>query len=110
MLASSKGALASAIAALTVVAALAFAADASAQTLQRPAHRKVHTSAPRLPNAAPVAPGAELQTSTSTAVGSENHYFSDTVGSSYTDLTDQSFRYGQSASPRFDSGEPLFRF
>ena len=110
MLASSKGALVSAIAALTVVAALTLAADASAQTLQKPAHRKVHVSAPRPPSASPIAPGVELQSSTSASEGSENHYFSDTVGSSYTDLTDQTFRYGQSVSPRFDAGEPLFRF
>jgi len=110
MLASSKGALVSAIAALTVVAALALAADASAQTLQKPAHRKVHAPAPRPPRILPVAPGVELQSSTSAAEGSENHYFSDTVGSSHTDLMDQSFRYGQTASPRFDAGEPLFRF
>lgn len=110
MLAPSRGVLASAITALTVVAALALVADASAQTLQKPAHRKVHASAPRPPDASPIAPGVELQMSTSTAEGSENHYFSDTVGSSHTDLMDQSFRYGQSASPRFDSTEPLFRF
>jgi hypothetical protein len=110
MLASSKGALAGAIAALTVVAALALATDASAQTAQNPVHRKVHAAAPRPPKILPVAPGTELSSSASAAEGSENHYFSDTVGSSYTDLTDQTFRYGQSVSPRFDAGEPLFRF
>jgi hypothetical protein len=110
MLASSKGPLAGAIVALTVVAALALATDASAQTAQKPAQRKIHAAAPRPPGMSPIAPGTELSTSASAAVGSENHYFSDTVGSSYTDLTDQTFRYGQSVSPRFDAGEPLFRF
>lgn len=110
MLASSKGAFAGSLTALTVVAALMLAADASAQTPQKPAHRKVHASAPRQPNASPLSPGVELQTSTSAAVGSENHYFSDTVASSHTDLMDQNYRYGQTGSPRFDSTEPLFRF
>jgi hypothetical protein len=93
------------IEAFALVAALGLAANASAQTLRKPA-RMAHPA----PKALPMAPGVELQTSTSAAVGSENHYYSDTVGSSYTDLTDQSFRYGQSPSPRYENGEPLFRF
>ncbi|MGO8800300.1 MAG: hypothetical protein ACLQE9_02915 [Roseiarcus sp.] len=107
---SSRGVLAGAITALTAVAAFALVADASAQTLPKPAHRNVQASAPRPSKMAPLAPGVDLQASTSAAEGSENHYFTDTIGSSHTDLTDQSFRYGQSPSPRFDSGEPLFRF
>jgi hypothetical protein len=110
MLATSKSAFAGSMTALAVVAMLTLVADASAQTLHKPAHRKVHALAPQPPKASPLAPGVELQTSTSAAAGSENHYFSDTVASSHTDLMDLSYRYGQTASPRFDSTEPLFRF
>ncbi|SRR5579863_2291470 len=110
MLASFRGVFASAIAAATVVATLAFVADANAQTPQKPAHRQVRASTLRAPRELPLAPGTELSASTSAAEGSENHYFTDTIGSSHTDLMDQSFRYGQMPSPRFDSGEPLFRF
>jgi hypothetical protein len=110
MLPSFKGVFASTIAALTVVATLAFVADANAQTPQKPMHRHVRAPTLRAPRELPVAPGVELSASTSAAQGTENHYFTDTVGSSYTDLMDQSFRYGQTPSPRFDSGEPLLRF
>jgi hypothetical protein len=110
MAAPFKGVIAGAIAALTVVTTIAFVAEASAQTAQKPAHRHVRASPPRAPRELPIAPGVELSASTSAAEGTENHYFSDTIGSSHTDLMDQSFRYGQAPSPRFDSGEPLFRF
>ena len=110
MLASFKGVIASATAALTVVAMLAFAADAGAQTLKNPAHRQTGASTAHAHRELPLAPGVDLSASTSAAVGAENHYFSDTVGSSYIDLTNQSFRYGQAPSPHYESGEPLFRF
>jgi hypothetical protein len=110
MLAPLKGVFASATAALTVVAALAFVANANAQTPQKPAPRQVRASPLRAPRELPLAPGVDLSASTSAAEGTENHYFTDTVGSSHTDLMDQGFRYGQAPSPRFDSGEPLFRF
>jgi hypothetical protein len=110
MHASFKGVFAGSIAALTVVATLAFVANANAQTPQKPPHRQVRASTVRPPRDLPIAPGVELSASTSAAEGTENHYFTDTVGSSHTDLMDQSFRYGQTSSPRFDSGEPLFRF
>jgi hypothetical protein len=110
MVASFKGVFASTIAAVTVVATLAFVADANAQTAPKPAHRQVRAAAVRAPRELPPAPGVELSASSYAAPGSENHYFTDTVGSSYTDLTDQSFRYGQAPSPRYDAGEPLFRF
>lgn len=93
------------IEAFALVAALGLATHANAQTLRKPP-RAAHPA----PKALPLAPGVDLQTSTSAAVGSENHYYSDTVGSSYIDLTDQSYRYGQSTSPRYENSQPLFRF
>ena len=110
MLASFKGVVASATAALTLVTVLAFVADAGAQTLKKPGHRQVGAPMARAHRELPLAPGVDLSTSTAAAVGAENHYFSDTVGSSYIDLTNQSFRYGQAPSPHYQSGEPLFRF
>ena len=105
-----RSAIAGTITALAVIAALALSASASAQTSHRPIHRKIHVLAPRLPDESPLAPGVDLRTSTSAATGSENHYFSDTVAAGHTDLMDNSFRYGQSPSTRYNSSEPLFRF
>jgi hypothetical protein len=102
-----NGALVGAVASLALAATLALAPAAGAQTAPKPAHRHIHAPTPKT---LPLAPGVDLDASTSAAIGSENHYFSDTVGSSYIDLTDQSFRYGQSPSPHFDASEPLFRF
>ena len=110
MLVSFRGVFAGPLAALAIVSILASVVDANAQAMQKPAHRQVRASAARAPRQLPLAPGVELSASTSAAQGTENHYFSDTVGSSHTDLMDQTFRYGQTTSPHFDSGEPLFRF
>jgi hypothetical protein len=96
--------------ALTMVAALALSGNASAQTSHRTIHHKVHVMAARRPDPLPLAPGVELRASTYADPGSENHYFSDTVAAGRTDLQDNTFRYGQSPTERYNSSEPLFRF
>ena len=105
-----RSAIAGSIIALSTVAALTLSVNASAQTAHRPIHHKVHTLAPRQPDMSPLAPGVELRASTSAATGSENHYFSDTVATGHSDLMDNTFRYGQSPTARYNSDEPLFRF
>jgi len=96
-----------AIAALTVILGFASATEAGAQVARHAVHHKVHAAVSRL---APLAPGVELHTSTSVSPGAENHYYSDTVASSHSDLMDMSHRYGQSTAPQYNSAEPLFQF
>ena len=93
------------LAALAASALFANTVAASEQSLHKQAHHKAHVAAP----VSPIAPGVDLGSSTSAPVGSESHYFTDTVAAGYTDLQDQSFRYGQSGF-RYNSVDPLFRF
>jgi hypothetical protein len=81
---------------------------AQAQTVVRhPA--KVHAGSRAYP-ASRIGPDTELKTSASAPVGSENHYFSDTVAASQTDLLDLDYRYGQTPTPHYNGPAPLFRF
>ena len=96
-----------AIAALFAVVGLSLATGASAETTRPAVHHK-HVVAGRL---APLPPGVELRTSTYASPGSENHYYSDTVASSHSDLMDMSYRYGQASPPLYNNTpDPLFRF
>jgi hypothetical protein len=109
MKAFSRSAVAGSIMAVAALSALA--PIANAQTPQhRAAHKKIHAPAPNALEAQPLPPGVELQSSTSAATGSENHYFSDTVASGQNDLMDPSYRYGQPSSARYNASEPLFHF
>jgi hypothetical protein len=110
MSAFAKVAILGPVTALALIAGLALTAGANAQTLHQPVHKKIQAQAPRRLVERPFAPGVELRTSTSVSEGSENHYFSDTVASTHTDLMDHGYRYGQSPTPEYDEGEPLFRF
>jgi hypothetical protein len=102
-----KGAMIGSIAGLSMVLGLALTSSAGAETVRHPAHHKVHPIAREWP----LAPGVELHTSTFASPGSENHYYSDTVASSHSDLMDMSHRYMQSASPLYnDTPDPLFQF
>jgi len=93
------------------VAGLTAANCVSAETAQHQIRHKDKTHAALVRGRAlPLAPGVELRASTSASPGSENHYYSDTVASSHSDLTDMTHRYGQSSAPRYNSEEPLFRF
>jgi hypothetical protein len=94
---------------LSIALTLAIASAASAQTVRHPP-KKPHVAAARQPDIEPLAPGVELRTSTSAPLGSENHYFSDTVASGQTNLLQHDSRYGQSPTPYYNSTEPLFRF
>jgi hypothetical protein len=96
-----------AIVALSAFIGLSVATSASAETMRQTVHHK-HAVAARL---APLPPGVELRASTSATVGSENHYYSDTVASSHSDLMDISHRYGQSTAPLYNNTpDPLFEF
>jgi curli biogenesis system outer membrane secretion channel CsgG len=108
MTAISRSAFVSVVLALAAVAACA---SASAQTSHHRAAQKKSHALPRGGlEAQPLPPGVELQSSTSAATGSENHYFSDTVASGQNNLMDPSYRYGQASSARYNNYEPLFRF
>jgi hypothetical protein len=109
MTAFSKSAFMGSVLALTALAAMA--STANAQTApHKAAHKKIHAPAPVGLEASPLPPGVDLQSSTSAATGSENHYFSDTVASGQNDLMDMSWRYGQPSSARYGGVEPLFHF
>ena len=102
-----RGATTGAIAALSIVLGFSMGTGASAETVRHAVHHK-HAVVGRLPT---LPPGVELHTSTSASVGSENHYYSDTVASSHSDLTDLTHRYGQSTPPLYNSNAaPLFEF
>jgi hypothetical protein len=94
---------------LSIVLTLAVASAANAQTVHHP-RKKPHVTEQRRPDIEPLAPGVELRTSTSAPLGSENHYFSDTVAAGQTNLLQHDSRYGQSPTPYYNSTEPLFRF
>ena len=96
-----------AIAALFAVIGFSLATGASAETTRPKVHHK-HIAATRL---APLPPGVELHTSTYVTPGSENHYYSDTVATSHSDLMDMSYRYGQASPPLYNNTpDPLFQF
>jgi hypothetical protein len=92
------------------ICGLAASSMAGAQAMDRPIHHKAKTHVAARRDGSPTAPGVELRASTSASPGSENHYYSDTVASSHSDLMDMTHRYGQSSAPQYNSSEPLFRF
>jgi hypothetical protein len=97
-----------AIAALFAVIGLSVATGASAETARPTVHHHKHAVVAHL---APLPPGVELRTSTYASPGSENHYYSDTVASSHSDLMDMSYRYGQASPPLYNNTpDPLFQF
>src|ERR1700683_4372983 len=96
-----KGAIFGPLMALALIAALALSANATSQALHQPVHKKIHALAPRRLIERPLAPGVELQTSTYVNGGSENHYYSDTIAATHTDLMDHEYRYGQAPSPQY---------
>jgi len=110
MKAFARGAVAGSIMAVAAVAALASAANAQTPQHRTAHNKKIHAPAPASLEAQPLPPGVELQSSTSAATGSENHYFSDTVAAGQNDLMDPSYRYGQPSSARYGGAEPLFHF
>ncbi|MGA2044161.1 MAG: hypothetical protein ABSG83_12420 [Roseiarcus sp.] len=92
------------------VAGLTAATCARAETTQHRHKDKTHAIAVAPRRAPDLAPGVELRASTYASPGSENHYYSDTVASSHSNLMDMTHRYGQSTAPEYNSSEPLFRF
>lgn len=91
------------VGALAIVGVFA-SSSADAQPARHRGHKTIHTLNER-------ARGDELNTSAYAYEGSENHYYSDTVGNSQTDLLDLDYRYMQRTSPHYDTmGFPLFQF
>jgi hypothetical protein len=91
-------------------AGLTAATCASAETAPHRHKDKTQAAAMAHRRAPELAPGVELRASTYASPGSENHYYSDTVASSHSDLMDMTHRYGQSTAPEYNSSEPLFQF
>jgi hypothetical protein len=102
-----RGMIIGSIVGLSAIFGLALTSGANAETARRPVHHKVHPVAREWP----LAPGVELHTSTSASPGSENHYYSDTVASSHSDLMDMSHRYMQQTQPLYNNTpDPLFEW
>jgi hypothetical protein len=63
-------------------------------------HSRLHSVSRAYPTSR-IGPDTELKTSSSAPTGSEDHYFSDTVAPSQTDLLDLDYRYGQTPTPHY---------